>query len=202
MSMVPVVCGCQVSSSWPRSWGCAKGGLLELRRSDIDGVTGRIKVSRKVDKDVVTGAAGRLPAVRSGHQRPKDGERCADRSRPAAIPAEHLLQHAAAGPQGLLFPGDRTDHERALADRPLPPSPKGSLSSRPNDPPPASHRVDPGRPARCDPDGASGPCRTCLAGDDGDLPTRHARPRQSNWQMPSATATRAGPERRTVVTIE
>jgi len=38
--------------------GLRHGELLELRRSDVDGVTGRIKVSRKVDKDVVAGAGG------------------------------------------------------------------------------------------------------------------------------------------------
>jgi len=38
--------------------GLRQGELLELRRSDVDGVTGRIKVRRKVDKDVVAGAGG------------------------------------------------------------------------------------------------------------------------------------------------
>jgi integrase len=38
--------------------GLRQGELLELRRSDVDGVTGRINVARKVDKDVVPGARG------------------------------------------------------------------------------------------------------------------------------------------------
>ena len=32
--------------------GLRQGELLELRRSDVDGITGRIDVTRKVDKDV------------------------------------------------------------------------------------------------------------------------------------------------------
>ncbi|WP_157550655.1 site-specific integrase [Nocardioides jensenii] len=31
--------------------GLREGELLELRRSDVDGVTGRISVTRKVDKE-------------------------------------------------------------------------------------------------------------------------------------------------------
>ena len=41
--------------------GLRQGELLELRRSDVDGVSGRINVTRKIDKDVLPGAAGACP---------------------------------------------------------------------------------------------------------------------------------------------
>ena len=68
--------------------GLREGELLELRRSDVDGVTGRIKVSRKVDKDVVAGASGACPQCGRVDQRAEDGERRPDRPRPAAVPAD------------------------------------------------------------------------------------------------------------------
>jgi integrase len=102
--------------------GLRQGELLELRRSDVDGVTGRIKVSRKVDKDFVAGAAGACPQCGRVVSAPKtaSGVRTVHVP-PPFLPMlqRHLLEHAAAGPSGLLFPGDRTDHMsvRYLMDR-------------------------------------------------------------------------------------
>jgi integrase len=102
--------------------GLRQGEMLELRRADVDGVTGRIKVSRKVDKDVVAGAAGACPQCGRVVSAPKtaSGVRTVHVP-PPFLPMlqKHLLEHAAAGPSGLLFPGDRTDHMsvRYLMDR-------------------------------------------------------------------------------------
>lgn len=102
--------------------GLRQGELLELRRSDVDGVTGRINVTRKVDKDVVPGAKGACPRCGRVVSTPKT----ASGTRTVHVPPpflpllqKHLLEHAAAGPAGLLFPGDRTDHMsvRYLMDR-------------------------------------------------------------------------------------
>ena len=41
--------------------GLREGELLELRRSDVDGVTGKITVTRKVDKDVTPKAKDACP---------------------------------------------------------------------------------------------------------------------------------------------
>lgn len=102
--------------------GLRQGELLELRRSDVDGVTGRIKVSRKVDKDVVAGAGGACRHCGRVISAPKtaSGVRTVHVP-PPFLPMlqKHLLEHAAASPSGLLFPGDRTDHVsvRYLMDR-------------------------------------------------------------------------------------
>jgi integrase len=102
--------------------GLREGELLELRRSDVDGATGRIKVNRKVDKDVVPGAAGACPKCGRVVSTPKtaSGVRTVHVP-PPFLPMlqKHLLEHAATGPRGLLFPGDRTDHMsvRYLMDR-------------------------------------------------------------------------------------
>jgi integrase len=102
--------------------GLRQGELLELRRSDVEGVTGRISVSRKVDKDVVPGAKGACPKCGRVVSAPKT----ASGTRTVHVPSpflpmlqKHLLEHTAAGPAGLLFPGDRTDHMsvRHLMDR-------------------------------------------------------------------------------------
>ena len=95
--------------------------LLELRRSDVDGVTGRIDVTRKVDKDAYPAAAVHVPsaAARSAHRR-RSGTRTVHVPPPfLPLLQKHLLEHTAAGPTGLLFPGDRTDHMsvRYLMDR-------------------------------------------------------------------------------------
>jgi integrase len=102
--------------------GLRQGELLELRRSDVDGVTGRINVTRKVDKDVVPGAKGACPKCGRVVSTPKT----ASGTRTVHVPPPflpllqaHLLEQAAPGPAGLLFPGDRTDHMsvRYLMDR-------------------------------------------------------------------------------------
>ena len=103
--------------------GLREGELLELRRSDVDGVTGRINVTRKVDKDVDPGGRRGLPELRpsrSARPRPRAASRTVHVP-PPFLPMlqKHLLEHTAAGPAGLLFPGDRTDHMsvRYLMDR-------------------------------------------------------------------------------------
>ncbi|MEO5661659.1 MAG: site-specific integrase [Nocardioides sp.] len=102
--------------------GLREGELLELRRSDIDGVSGRISVTRKVDKDVVSGAAGACRECGRAISAPKtaSGVRTVHVP-PPFLPMlqKHLLEHGAPGPAGLIFPGDRTDHMsvRYLMDR-------------------------------------------------------------------------------------
>ena len=93
--------------------GLREGELLELRRSDIDGVTGRISVTRKIDKDAAPRAKGACPNCGRPISAPKtpSGVRTVHVP-PPFLPMlqKHLLEHCAAGPSGLLFPGDRTDH--------------------------------------------------------------------------------------------
>jgi integrase len=102
--------------------GLREGELLELRRSDVDGVSGRIKVRRKIDKDVIAGAEGACPRCGRGISAPKtrSGIRTVHVP-PPFLPMlqRHLLEHTGEGPNGLLFPGDRTDHMsvRYLMDR-------------------------------------------------------------------------------------
>ena len=102
--------------------GLREGELLELRRSDIDGVTGRITVTRKVDKDVNPSVRGACPECGRHISSPKtkSGVRTVHVP-PPFLPMlqKHLLEHTAEGPSGLLFPGDRTDHMsvRYLMDR-------------------------------------------------------------------------------------
>ena len=102
--------------------GLREGELLELRRSDVDGVTGRIDVTRKVDKDANPSVRGACPEC----GRPISAPKTRSGARTVHVPPpflkmlqEHLLEHAAEGPGGLLFPGDRTDHMsvRYLMDR-------------------------------------------------------------------------------------
>jgi integrase len=102
--------------------GLRQGELLELRRSDIDGVTGRISVTRKVDKDVIAGTKDACPHCGRVISAPKT----ASGVRTVHVPTpflpmlqKHLLEHTALGPGGLLFAGDRTDHMsvRYLMDR-------------------------------------------------------------------------------------
>lgn len=102
--------------------GLREGEALELRRSDVDGVTGRIDVTRKVDKNARRDAAGACPDC----GRPISAPKTRSGVRTVHVPPpflkmlqEHLLEHTAAGPSGLLFPGDRTDHMsvRYLMDR-------------------------------------------------------------------------------------
>ena len=102
--------------------GLREGELLELRRSDVDGVTGRIDVTRKVDKDANPSVRGACPEC----GRPISSPKTRSGVRTVHVPPpflqmlqQHLLEHTAAGPSGLLFPGDRTDHMsvRYLMDR-------------------------------------------------------------------------------------
>ena len=102
--------------------GLRQGELLELRRSDVDGVTGRVNVTRKVDKDTIPGAKGACPKCGRAVSAPKtaSGVRTVHVPPPfRPLLEQHLLEHAAAGRDGLLFPGDRTDHMsvRYLMDR-------------------------------------------------------------------------------------
>jgi len=102
--------------------GLREGELLELRRSDIDGVTGRVNVTRKVDKDVTPATKDACPECGRVISAPKtaSGVRTVHVP-PPFLPMlqKHLLEHTAPGPAGLLFAGDRTDHMsvRYLMDR-------------------------------------------------------------------------------------
>ena len=102
--------------------GLREGELLELRRSDIDGIAGRVSVSRKVDKEPLPGASNPCPNCGRGIGPPKtrSGTRVVHVP-PPFLPMlqRHLLEHAAPGEEGLLFQGDRTDHmsTRFLMDR-------------------------------------------------------------------------------------
>ncbi len=102
--------------------GLREGELLELRRSDLDGVTGRIEVTRKVDKDADAEIPGACPNCGRHISAPKtrSGIRTVHVP-PPFLPMlqAHLLEHTAPGTDGLLFPGDRTDHMsvRYLMDR-------------------------------------------------------------------------------------
>lgn len=90
--------------------GLRQGELLELRRADVDGITGRIHVTRKVDKDVTPGADGACPDCSKVISSPKtaSGVRTVHVPPPfLPVLQRHLLEHAAAGLEGLLFPGDR-----------------------------------------------------------------------------------------------
>ena len=102
--------------------GLREGELLELRRSDIDGITGRIGVARKVDKEADRSIRGACPECGRPISSPKtrSGVRTIHVP-PPFLPMlqQHLLEHTAEGSNGLLFPGDRTDHMsvRYLMDR-------------------------------------------------------------------------------------
>lgn len=102
--------------------GLREGELMELRRSDVDGLTGRISVTRKVDKDTDPSVRGACPECGRYISTPKtrSGIRVVHVP-PPFLPMlqKHLLEHTAEGSNGLLFPGDRTDHmsARYLMDR-------------------------------------------------------------------------------------
>ncbi len=96
--------------------------MLELRRSDVEGVTGRIDVARKVDKDVDRSVPSACPSFGRPISTPKtrSGVRTVHVPPPfLTILQAHLLEHTAPSPTGLLFPGERTDHMsvRYLMDR-------------------------------------------------------------------------------------
>jgi len=93
--------------------GLREGELLELRRGDIDVKGGTISVSRAVAKDANPTAEG--ACVRCG--RVVGPPKTAAGVRTVHLPAtflpllrSHLLKHTAPGEDGLLFPGERTDH--------------------------------------------------------------------------------------------
>lgn len=102
--------------------GLRQGELLELRRSDVDGLAGRIAIARQVAKDAQPGMPGACASCGRVIGPPKtDAGR-----RVVYLPArflpmlrQHLLQHTGPGDAGLLFPGIRTDHmsARFLLDR-------------------------------------------------------------------------------------
>lgn len=102
--------------------GLREGELLELRRSDIDGLTGRIAVTRRVAKDTDPQVPGACPNCgrHIGAPKTRSGTRTVHVP-PPFLPMlqAHLLEHTASGADGLLFPGDRTDHMsvRYLMDR-------------------------------------------------------------------------------------
>lgn len=102
--------------------GLREGELLELRRSDIDGITGRMSVTRKVDKEADRSIRGACAECGRPISSPKtrSGVRTVHVP-PPFLPMlqQHLLEHTAEGSNGLLFPGDRTDHMsvRYLMDR-------------------------------------------------------------------------------------
>lgn len=93
--------------------GLREGELLELRRTDVDGVTGRISVTRKVDKEADRSVRGACPECGRHISTPKtkSGIRVVHVP-PPLLPMlqHHLLEFTAEGDKGLLFPGDRTDH--------------------------------------------------------------------------------------------
>ena len=96
--------------------GLREGELMELHRSDVDGLTGRISVTRKVDKDADPSVRGACPECDRFISTPKARSGILVVHVPPPflpMPQGHLLLHAALGPRGLLFPGDRTDHMSA-----------------------------------------------------------------------------------------
>ena len=101
--------------------GLREGELSELRRSDVDGVIGRIGSPAR-SRRTSTRSPRCVPRLRPRRRRAEDRQRGPDRARaPPFLPMlqKHLLEHTAAGPTGLLFPGDRRDHMsvRYLMDR-------------------------------------------------------------------------------------
>ena len=85
--------------------GLGEGEALELRRTDVDGVTGRIEVTRKVDKNANPDA----PGACSGCGRPISAPKMANGSRTVHVPPPfltmlqvHLLEQTAPGPTELL----------------------------------------------------------------------------------------------------
>jgi len=102
--------------------GLREGELLELRRVDVDGATGRISITRKIEKDVDRAASGACPDCGRviGPPKTPSSTRVVHMPHPLLpVLQQHLLEHTAPGPDGLLFPGDRTDHMsvRYLLDR-------------------------------------------------------------------------------------
>ena len=88
--------------------GLRQGELLELRRSDVDGIAGRINVARKVDKDANPAVPGACPNCGRRISTPKtaSGVRTVHVP-PPFLPMlqKHLLEHTAEGPTGCSSPG-------------------------------------------------------------------------------------------------
>lgn len=91
--------------------GCALrfGELAELRRSDIDLAQGVIRVRRGVVRSRSAGVIAKAPKSEAG-------------IRDVPIPPdiieavrEHKRHHAAPGPQGLIFPGRKAEHQSPSA---------------------------------------------------------------------------------------
>lgn len=97
--------------------GLRKGELLELRRSDLiraeDGrLTGRLHVTRSVTQDTHPDHEDACSCGRVvGPTKTAAGNRVVTIPEPfMSLVREHVLAHAAEGDDGLLFPGERTDH--------------------------------------------------------------------------------------------
>ncbi|MFT4085006.1 MAG: tyrosine-type recombinase/integrase [Nocardioides sp.] len=102
--------------------GMREGEIFELRRSDIEPISGSISVTRKIEKDPDPKADGACADCGRVIGPPKTERGI----RTVHLPPEflpllraHLLAHTAPGANGLLFPGERKDHmsARYLLDR-------------------------------------------------------------------------------------
>ena len=155
-----------------------EGEALELRRSDVDERTGRIDVSREVDKNARRDPR-RLFRPRPSDHRPEDSQRDPDRARAPTIPADASAAPAGAHrarPTGLLLPGDRTDHMsvRYLMDRYRP---AREAAGRPEL---TIHHLRHTALTLAGQHGATAAelqarARPCLPDSNGDLPARHPR---------------------------
>lgn len=93
--------------------GLREGELLELRRGDVDEVSGRISVTRKVEKDTDRDAPGACRACGRvvGPPKTRSGRRVVHLPPPLLpVMVEHLKSYTAPGTTALLFAGERTDH--------------------------------------------------------------------------------------------
>lgn len=96
--------------------GMREGEIFELRRSDVDAKSAAIAVTRKVEKDRDPDAEGACSNCGRVIGPPKTAKGTRLVHLPEAfLPMlrAHLLAHTAPGADGLLFPGDRTDHMSA-----------------------------------------------------------------------------------------
>jgi hypothetical protein len=86
--------------------GRREGELLDLRRTDVDDLTGRISVTRKVDKDTDPSVRGACPEC-GRHISTRRPGAAAVRPRPAALPPDAAAPPARArgrGRQGPALP--------------------------------------------------------------------------------------------------
>ena len=86
--------------------GCALrfGEICELRRADIDLTQGVIRVRRSVVRSRSVGVVAKAPKSEAGIRDVPIPPDILDAVR------DHLRDHAAPGPQGLLFPGRGSEH--------------------------------------------------------------------------------------------